>query len=219
MTMHLEAAILPPAGVSVALADLMLGVQAPPPRVVEEPRKGFFKRRAPVVAAPLPSDQQLALVPAHQIHVPLVRFGSVANPDLPRVRRALSDAAAQLPPVVVRVSGGELLEPEGDRHVYATLDGDITGLKAIFRTINEGVEDVGFFLDRRSFRPRLALGEVTDATTVEHLQAVEEALAGFSSEWWTIDAVSLMKRLLDRRPPESAELERIPLVGGPAAPQ
>lgn len=220
--MHLQAALAPPSSVTTPLTEVVAAaVAATASSVLPEPERepvgaggGFFRRRKvpePVVLAPLAP--MLTPVRADQVHLLLVRFGFVSRPDLPRLRRTLAATVEDLPPATVWVRGGDALTPDGDRNVWAQLEGDVDGLSRIFRTVNEAVEAVGFFLDRRSFRPRLAVGEITATTSAECLEHLVAGLEGFRSEPWTVDGVSLMKRILERQPSEVAEMEHFPLGG------
>jgi 2'-5' RNA ligase len=220
LPMQLRAALVPPP----PLADAVTGVVASVSVPVEEPapvaapsHRGLLRRRAPATVeldAPVgPPPPQLDLVLSDQMHLPLCAFGNVTTDEQERLRRALAQVASGLPSATVWVAGGTALEFSGDRSVWAKLEGDIDALWAIFRGINEGVEKVGFFLDRRSFRPLLAVGTINDATTAPYLEDVVAALDAFRSDPWQVEAVSLMKVALTGKPPRATELGRVPLGG------
>ncbi len=62
---------------------------------------------------------------------------------------------------------------------------------------------LGLFLDRRDFRPTMAVaplpvaGEVDAGPTVE---AVAQAMAGYRGEPWTVEHLSLLRQATDTSP-------------------
>ena len=61
-------------------------------------------------------------------------------------------------------AGGAALEFPGDESVWVKIDGDVEALKTIGRGVPQAVQRVGYFVDRRQFRPWLSVGTITDAT-------------------------------------------------------
>lgn len=212
--MHMRAALVPPASVAAAVADLVASVPIPvePASVVPESRRLFRRRRDdPVPVEPAEPPAQLDLLASDQLQLPLCSFGNLTTEEVTRLRKALAELASGLPSSTVWVAGGGALEFDGDRSVWAKLEGDVDGLWKVFRGINEGVERLGFFLDRRSFRPWLALGTINDATTAPYLEDVVAALDDYRSEPWLVDGVSLMKLAHTVGPPTATELACVPL--------
>jgi len=130
--------------------------------------------------------------------LPITDFGYLASGDA----RRLVDAVGQVCSAVatcpsVRVSGGSALVDPDDRSVWAELDGaddDLEAMREIALAVVSGVEPLGYFCDRRQFKPRLALATITDATTVEHLEDALAALAAYRSEPWTVDELTILQR-------------------------
>ncbi|WP_121255607.1 2'-5' RNA ligase family protein [Nocardioides ferulae] len=224
--MHLHAALLPPEPLAAAIAAAVAEVPLPVPEPEPQPmpatgapsRRGLFARsRGPrvetAVAPPAPAEPapQLDLVPADQLHLPLSSFGNLTTSEVDRLCRAITELAEGLAGVEVRIAGAMALEFPGDRAVWVSFDGDVDGLRAVFGGINQGVERLGFFLDRRTFRPWVPVGTINDATTAPYLEDVVAAIEGLRGQVWQVDAVSVMKRVLECRPPRSTELLRAPL--------
>ena len=113
-------------------------------------------------------------------------------------------------------AGGAALEWPGDESVWAKLAGDLDTLTAIGRGVPKTVQRLGFFVDRRQFRPWLPVGTITDATTAPFLERLVDALEAFQGQKWTLEAVTLFKRLPANEAGESGveEMERMPLGGG-----
>ena len=125
--------------------------------------------------------------------LPIAGFGNVTSADAIRLADALQTAAAGTPGVTVRIAGGTALEFTDDRNVWARLAGDVDGLRSMAREVTQVVEQHGFFVDRRRFRPMMCVGSVTAATTGPFLETVVAALDEFSGESWVVDQVWLLK--------------------------
>ncbi|MGH3445323.1 MAG: 2'-5' RNA ligase family protein, partial [Nocardioidaceae bacterium] len=161
--MRLFAAVLPPASAASELADLVASV----------PAKGH----------------QLDEVPPDEMHLPITSFGNVALNDSRSLARALQADVATWAPVSLRFAGGAALEWRGDESVWAKLDGDVDGLKIIGHGVPRSVQRLGFFVDRRQFRPWLAVGTITDHTTAPYLQSLVDGLNALEGQTWTLTEV------------------------------
>jgi 2'-5' RNA ligase len=214
----LQAVIVPPPWVLAAVAlavrsvDGVAAVAAPAP-----PAKGGFLRRRASPVAPAPQvaeagDEELELIPAERMSIPVAGFGNVARDDAVRLDATLRAAAAEWKAPTVWLAGGGALEFPDDRSVWAKLDGDIEALLAVANGVAESAMRRGFFLDRRAFRPWLALATITDSTTASHLENVVAALDEFRSEPWTIEWISLTKPFFEDSVSVQKELYRIPLA-------
>ena len=193
--MHLHAAFVPPAATRQELADLLARLE-PASQPSSAPARGLFRRSTP---APVPqSGPQLNVARPDSLVLPVTDFGYLASGDA----RRLVDAVGQVCSAVamcpsVRVSGGSALVDPDDRSVWAELDGaddDLEAMREIALAVVSGVEPLGYFCDRRQFKPRLALATITDATTVEHLEDALAALAAYRSEPWTVDELTILQR-------------------------
>ena len=213
--MHVRASLAPPAQIAEAVAAVVAGVELPVETPPPPPARGLFRRRAAAAdAAPTPrpaAPPQLDLIADDQLQLPLCAFGNLTTAEVARLQKALADISSGLPSPTVRLAGGGALEFDGDQSVWAKIEGDVDGLWKVFRGVNEGVERLGFFLDRRSFRPMLAVGTINDATTAPYLEDVVAALDAYRSEEWQVDGVSLMKLELMGKPPRSTEFACVPL--------
>lgn len=219
--MHLHAAIHPPVHVLLPVAELVAAVgrtQDPvdsrrfgflPRRVRQTPDPGRPSAESPAAPGGL---EQLDRIPVDQMSLPVAGFGSVTTGDAVRLARALESAAADSSGATLRIAGGTALEFPEDRSVWARLEGDLDDLRATARGVTQVVEQLGFFVDRRKFRPWLRVATVTEATTAAHLEAVVAALQTFSGEPWTVDHVSLMKTTYERGVEAAVETDRFPLA-------
>src|SRR3712207_3864074 len=127
-TMHVRAALVPPAPIAEAVAALVSSVPVPTEPAPPVPAgRGPFRRRRedPAPAEPAIPAPQLDPLPSEQLQLPLCSFGSLTTDEVNRLRGALAGIAAGLPSPTVWVAGGGALEFTGDRSVWAKLEGDV----------------------------------------------------------------------------------------------
>lgn len=210
--MQLHAAILPPPTVVEDLVRTVGNVRTSPESMPARRRPFGIRRRTDRGEAPAPPPLDL-LAPAW-VMLPLTAFGNVTASDARRLSRALVEVCAGLERPMVRLDGGEALEPIGDDAVWARVQSDddsTASLSTIARSVVQGVERVGFFCDRRVFAPRIRLATINEHTTETDLEAALVALASLACEPWEVTHVSLLQRSVDTLRLPSEEIERIPL--------
>ena len=214
--MLLYAVIVPPRDVLVAIARVVRSVERPSAPEPPTPRRGFRARLGgrggpavePVNAIP----DELELISAEQMNLPITGFGNVTTGDARRLEEAISAEAATWTPPTMWFTGGTAVENPNDRSVWAGLEGDVAALMSVARGVTQSVEPLGFFVDRRKFRPSMAVATVTEHTTTPYLQSILDALDAFRSEPWTVEHVLLTRRSFDQGVPKPEEVARIPLA-------
>jgi 2'-5' RNA ligase len=147
-----------------------------------------------------------------EMYLPITAFGNVTRGDSIKLANALRTEAAGWRPPTVSLAGGTALEFPGDESVWVKLDGDVDGLLAIGRGVPLVVQRLGFFVDRRVFRPWLPVATITEHTTAPYLERVVEALDHFHGTSWTVDSVFLMRRVPDAPADEFEVMEQMPLA-------
>ena len=212
--MRLFAAIVPPRS---AVEELVRTVRAVSPTSAAPlpTRRGFrarFGGGAGTQAAPVDHDQ-LVVPDVRELYLPITSFGNVTLGDSRKLADALRIEASRWGQPEVRFAGGTALEWRGDENVWAKLDGDVDGLGVIGRGVPQIVQRLGFFVDRRQFRPWLAVGTITEKTTAPYLESLVTALENFKGEPWIIEGISLMKGLPEADKKDGyEEMERMPLA-------
>lgn len=189
--MRLSAAVLPPESACQELADLVRSVG--------------------------PGTPELEPVYSAAMNIPITNFGNVALRDSVMLRQTIQRVASTWRSPKLRFSGGTALEWPGDDCVWAKLDGDVDGLREIARGVPTAVRPLGFLVDRRTFRPWLSVGSITDHTTAPYLQRLVDALDDFQGELWTLAELSLLQRRPaddDEEPDITEVIERYPLAVG-----
>ena len=147
------------------------------------------------------------------MYLPLTGFGNVTLGDSVKLAKALrAEVATWAPPRRCAFTGGAALEFPGDESVWAKLDGDVDGLKTIGRGVPQVVQRLGFFVDRRQFRPWLSVGTITDATTAPYLERLVAALDDFRGE-----RLDRRGRVADEVAPADAGRDELRGDGAPAA--
>lgn len=237
--MRLYAAVVPPPVVLDELDALVRSVtpdartrrrltRTPDPRPAPTeghhvgPRRGVIGRRTRTVADPdqvppskplAPQSDQLSRLPVVRMHIPITTFGHLTRTDTVRLADELRETAATWSGPTMRFSGGKALEWPGDKSVWVRLDGDLKGLQVIAKGVTTVAQRLSLFVDRRQFRPWLAVGTINDLTTAPYLEQLVAALESFEGTSWTQGTVSLMKGQPEGAPGEPfEELEAMPLA-------
>jgi 2'-5' RNA ligase len=207
--------IVPPRAVLDAIALVVQSVNGVTAAASHPAKGGFLRRRGNAIAPPSQAsdsaDEELDLIPIHRMLLPVAGFGNVTREDAVLLAAALRSSAADWESPTVRLAGGGALEFPDDRSVWAKLDGDIEALVTVANGVAQSVERQGFFVDRRAFRPWLAVATITKSTTAPHLENVVAALDAFRGEPWTIDWISLVKPTFEESVAVSKEMYRIEL--------
>lgn len=171
--------------------------------------------RAPVQTRPpdvRPTTDELDSPEPDKMYLPISGFGNVTLGDSVKLAKALREEVATWSRPHLQFAGGTALEFQGDESVWVKLEGDVDALTAIGRGVPTTVQRLGFFVDRRKFRPWLSVGTITGSTTAPYLERLVGALDTFRGAPWTLEAVHLMRFLPEEDLKDTFELmERMPL--------
>jgi 2'-5' RNA ligase len=154
-------------------------------------------------------------VPVEDMHIPITGFGNLALPEVRRLSSMLRAAAPEWgAPPLLRFGGATALEWPEDRSVWLKLQGEVEELTGVARSIPETVRKLGLFVDRRRFRPWLAVGSITPFTTGEYLEHLVAYLDGCQGPDWRPSGISLLRMCWGTagEPARPEELERFELV-------
>jgi 2'-5' RNA ligase len=184
--MRLYAAIVPPESARAELADLVRSVA--------------------------PGTRELTPVGVPDLRIPVTNFGNVALHDAETLLQTLRTQSARWPQPELRFHGHAALEWEGDKCVWSKLDGDVDELITVGREVPKVVQPLGFLVDRRKFRPWIAVGSITDATTLPYLERLTAALDEFKGAPWTLEALTVFRKVpVDENGVDEVVHEEIPL--------
>jgi 2'-5' RNA ligase len=147
---------------------------------------------AVVAEAAVPVSELTPTPPATRL-TPIAHFGNLTRGDARALIDALAEQVASHAPFKLSLGGGAALEWPGDVSAWVRYQGDVDQLSALAREVTSTAQTRRLFVDRRMFRPLLALGEITEATTEEGLQRILDRLDGYRGPTWTLDSVQLMR--------------------------
>jgi 2'-5' RNA ligase len=190
--MLLHAAIVPPMPVLEAAASAL--------RFAEEQAAGGRSAPGP----------PLEFVPARQMHVPFVRFGSITSGDASALAETLLARAADWARPTVHLRGAQLAEATSGRTLCMSLEGDVVELITIARGVTQCVPRLGLRFHRNNFAPQLSVARVTRPTPAR-VMSLLNVLETFQSVSWTVSHVLLLKRSFDGTSSGVTEYQRIPL--------
>ena len=188
--MLVHGAFVPPRSALEELVEAVGSVRRVPEAAPAE-KRGFLRRSRTSEVTASGAPPVLVDLPLDALRLPITAFGNLAATDARRLVAALSEAASGWDRPVMRFSGGGALEFPGDRAVWARLDGDLQALTEIAAGVTRCVERIGLFVDRRVFKPALAVATVTESTTGSDLEAVVGRLEELNGQPWEVDAVVL----------------------------
>lgn len=210
--MQLHAVVVPPH--DIALAALEAAQQlVPQPAVVVEPKRGLLDRwRGRSEPEPVADEPAVTLVrePPEAVRVRLAKFGNVTTNDAAGLAAGLEDEAGawQVPVVYVAALAVGADHPF---EVTAVLEGDVDGLRGLYRCVNEVAQSQGFFLDRRGFRSEMVLGTMrVDDASPPPLAGVEVPYRG---AYWSPSHLSLLRASYGAGGTTFADYARIALGG------
>lgn len=209
--MILFAAVVPPPSVvEAALAQVHRALEPPPAR----PRRWW--RLSGGSAGADGEAPRFDVLPADRVVLAVARFGNLTTPDANRLTAALVEAATDWPQPTVRIAGASLWPTSRTDQLALDLAGDVDALNDIARDVRATVQRLGLFLDRRDFRPSLAVAPVPEGAGEEQASEVAAALAQSPAESFTVSHLSLLREATETSP--LLEHARVPLSSRAARP-
>lgn len=189
--MYLSAVLLPPLAQREEVAALLADVGGRMAAPAAESRRRWGRSRpsspsagtAPAVLTPLP----VGLMAVH-----VTKFGYVEPEAGTRLRTTLERDALGWTAPTVHVTG-ELSAHGSDERLHLALDGEVDGLRTVFREITDAAKRAGFMLDRRSFRPLLPVADLDEGVSDEALATLVAGLEDFAGTPWTVDVLTLAR--------------------------
>ncbi len=139
---------------------------------------------------------ELTLVGRGSLQFPVIGLGNVTRLDATALCEALAARVAGLgTSATIALSGAWALEDGDDPSVALRVVGDVDALTTIASSLPTFAAELGYYVDRRRFAPRLTVARVTDATTLPVLQALVDVLDGYRSRTWDVTTVEVQHRV------------------------
>jgi 2'-5' RNA ligase len=134
------------------------------------------------------------------IHLTTHFLGDVRENDIPAISEVMARAAANAPPMELKVSGvGAFPRIGPPRTLWAGLEGDLDALSALQKAIEQALEeDLGIPPERREFHAHLTLGRVRSSRGARELTDAMAALDAADLGRFTADEIVLFMSELRR---------------------
>jgi hypothetical protein len=133
-----------------------------------------------------------AFVPLAEAYLLVAKLGHLSVSDVQRLETRLEAEAAEWPAPLLRVEGVDLDASAETGAVQARLGGDVDALRDVVRGVQDVTARTQIFVDRRTFRPLLEVGRVTDAASEDYAAALLSTLEGFTGGWWWQSHLTLL---------------------------
>jgi 2'-5' RNA ligase len=147
---------------------------------------------AVVARAAVPASE-LVPTPESTKLTPIAHFGNLTRGDVRGLIDAIAEQVAAYAPFELSLGGGAALEWPGDVSAWVKYQGDVDRLRSLAREVTNAAQSRRIFVDRRMFRPLLALGEITEETTESGLQRLLDRLDDYQGPSWVLDHVYMMR--------------------------
>jgi 2'-5' RNA ligase len=147
---------------------------------------------AVVAEAAVPVSELTPTPPVNKL-TPIAHFGNLTRGDARALIDVIAGHVAAHAPLELSLGGGAALEWPGDVSAWVKYQGDVDRLKEVAREVTAAAQSRRIFVDRRMFRPLLALGEITETTTEEALQRLLDRLDAYRGPTWTLDTLQMMR--------------------------
>jgi 2'-5' RNA ligase len=149
------------------------------------------------------------------IHLTLKFLGDISPEITGRITSALEDAARDMPPFDIEVSGlGVFPNTKRVQIIWVGLAGELAKLEQLQKRIDAGLIPLGFPSEARPFTPHLTLARVRDYARPDDRLKLGELIASTSFEQKyiiNVNAVLLMKSQLTREGPIYSKISIIAL--------
>ena len=126
----------------------------------------------------------------NQWRLRLADFGYVTRPDIASIVDVLVRRLQTVAAPEVWLQDFAALPEAGDDSVWVGLRSKGDAVTGLAQQLPVWAHEVGFAIDRRSYRPRIRLAKVGPQTTVQYLQWFE-GHPGYQSPPWSAEAVVL----------------------------
>jgi 2'-5' RNA ligase len=137
-----------------------------------------------------PKLPQMQWTPPDDWHVALAYFGNISRADFERLETAMTGVSAAWPPLEVRVKGiGAFPEPHEATALWANVYEEGDRLGRLSSAVTGSVKGFGWMLDRRVFRPQVALGRSKEPVDARR---VLSSVGDYEGPSWTFDTIATL---------------------------
>ena len=174
-----------------------------------------IRRKVHAAAAALPAgDSKINFVAAENIHLTLHFLGEVADERVMDVHRAVEQAAGQVGPFELAVTGLKAVPPQGRlRMVWAGVTEQTGRLARLHELLGAGLHEGGFQTDHRPFSPHLTLARVRATREADAIRQAVAAEEGRPFGTCRIDEIVAYSSQLTKKGPIYEAMGRAGLTG------
>lgn len=156
----------------------------------------------------------LRWVRPENVHLTLRFLGDISTDAINEVRNALEKTGSCCSPFSLQVKGGGVFPgPARPRVVWLGIEGDVGGLKNVYKNLTGFLVMHGFPAEKRPFRGHLTIGRVKGRLETGRLLSALELLMPEESPPFTADRLCLFKSDLTPQGAVYSALARVRLQG------
>ena len=159
------------------------------------------------------ASRDLKVVSPDHLHLTLKFLGDTEEGLVPEIVSAIREAAAGVPPFVIRVRGtGAFPNLARPRVLWVGIEGG-EPLGRMARTLNEGLANLGFEREARGWSPHVTLARVRGGRDMDRVKALLQTRVREAFAEVRIEDIRLKKSVLKPQGPEYSTVEAVRLEG------
>jgi RNA 2',3'-cyclic 3'-phosphodiesterase len=148
------------------------------------------------------------------IHLTLKFFGDISERDVANISTVAGMAAAEVGPFDLAIGGaGVFPDPHRPRIIWLGMSGDAARLVTFQKELERALQEIGFPLEERSFRPHLTLGRIKTPKGLTGLAGALEKGGTFTAGRFVASGLNLFKSDLTPRGAIYTRLATYPFTG------
>jgi len=165
-----------------------------------------------VLREQLPPGRDVRWCTEDQLHVTLKFLGDVADAQLPDVIAAIQQAAAQVAPFTIRLSGfGGFPTPRSPRVLWCGIEDEARGCARWVEVADPALADLGFAPEERAYTPHITLGRSKGPGGAGVMRGALEQLRLPESGEMLVDEIVLFESRLSPRGAQYLRAAVVPL--------
>jgi 2'-5' RNA ligase len=141
-------------------------------------------------------DERIRRVPPEQWHLTLAFYGEVDETKADKLQEGLARAAERSQPFGVRLAGAGTFPRQASRArvLWIGLDGEVDAMRRLADRCGGAGRRARIAVEDRKFRAHLTLARARRDTV--DVQEVVDRLSSYSSPWWTVTSMRLVRSYL-----------------------
>jgi len=147
------------------------------------------------------------------IHLTLKFLGNIAQDRVPQITEAIAQAAQDVAPFQIQIGRlGAFPNMGRPQVIWVAIEGEVEGLIALQRGIDQALIPLGFAPESRSFTPHLTLGRLRERASPAERKRIGERMIATEFEGGSAMEVSEISLMRSKLTPQGAIYSRIASV-------